>query len=559
MRHLKQCLILLIAIIWFMILIPYFLLQTSFGANFVADSLLSQQSPYQFLIKNIDHSFANPYEITLNNVSILDKESQQHLLLAGKVVLALNKSNPLQLKSFDYILIKDGIINYPQTIKATEAIQANLLQLLNVEVMFQDEHTLSMQRVNGGIKPWSLGELIDRNKDFQFHFTIESLTLDQFTTQSVVIEGLQKNQTVFFNSFGGNINKGFFTSKARYLPDNSWLIDELQLNHLNLQTSLSLQELQNVTSHWPKMNINYLALLNSTLDSPELKIERANLVVRRLQHNEDKWQLNNGNITFNADNLVWQEELFTQPVIQLSGQDQRLNIDKLITSWQKGIINLSGQWQDNQLSLDQVAIMGINYTLPESWQTYLSDHKLPDTLQTINIKNFRVMPSILIDIQPEFPMQYTYLEASGNNLQLAANNQWGLWQGKLSLKAEHSTVNTVTLRHMAASLDIQEPKGDTTPDILVSMNALTTDGLLDASGKINLAENKVSNAELSGYSVDPVLLSRWKLIDNPPSDNNFILRVDGQISPLNLNGTLALKQLNRTLLYQVKQNHRVTN
>ena len=65
MRRLKLFIIILSTIVCFLIFLPYFFLQTSFGAK-LASQQLSKLSSYTISIDNMHHSFANLYELSFD-------------------------------------------------------------------------------------------------------------------------------------------------------------------------------------------------------------------------------------------------------------------------------------------------------------------------------------------------------------------------------------------------------------------------------------------------------------------------------------------------------------
>ncbi|MCT6957998.1 AsmA family protein, partial [Salmonella enterica subsp. enterica serovar Saphra] len=79
----------------------------------------------------------------------------------------------------------------------------------------------------------------------------------------------------------------------------------------------------------------------------------------------------------------------------------------------------SGNWLRNNkaLVLDDAAIAGLEYTLPENWKQ-LRMKPLPAWLNSLTLKKFSASRNLVIDIDPAFPWQLTALDGYGANLGL---------------------------------------------------------------------------------------------------------------------------------------------
>lgn len=97
------------------------------------------------------------------------------------------------------------------------------------------------------------------------------------------------------------------------------------------------------------------------------------------------------------------------------------------------MVRTSGNWQRNNkaLVLDDAAIAGLEYTLPENWKQ-LWMKPLPARLASLTLKKFSASRNLVIDIDPSFPWQLTALDGYGANLGLVQNNQWGSGAGALT-------------------------------------------------------------------------------------------------------------------------------
>ncbi|WP_337221673.1 hypothetical protein, partial [Vibrio cholerae] len=80
------------------------------------------------------------------------------------------------------------------------------------------------------------------------------------------------------------------------------------------------------------------------------------------------------------------------------------------------MVRTSGAWlrESKALILDDTAIAGLEYTLPENWKQ-LWMKPLPDWLNSLTLKKFSASRNLVIDIDPAFPWQITALDGYGAN------------------------------------------------------------------------------------------------------------------------------------------------
>lgn len=118
------------------------------------------------------------------------------------------------------------------------------------------------------------------------------------------------------------------------------------------------------------------------------------------------------------------------------------------------MVRTSGNWlrEGQALVLDDVAIAGLEYTLPENWKTLWMD-PLPVWLNSVTLKKFGLSRNTVIDIDPAFPWQITSLDGYGANLRLAQDHKWGVWGGNATLNRAAATFNRVDVRRPSLALN----------------------------------------------------------------------------------------------------------
>ncbi len=144
----------------------------------------------------------------------------------------------------------------------------------------------------------------------------------------------------------------------------------------------------------------------------------------------------------NAGNFINGKFELNDPIINMDFSPQGIALTQFSSRWANGVIRADGNWSrnDRRLTLNNLAVAGLEYTLPQNWRALWQD-PLPDWLDGITVTRFTSNRNLIIDINPAFPFQLTSLDGNGENLQLARQHQWGIWSGKLSLNAAESTFN----------------------------------------------------------------------------------------------------------------------
>lgn len=518
-----------VAILWFAIILPYLLVQTAFGARYASQLISYYSDNYSISIGNVSHSILKPYEIELENLTIQDKTKTITYLSAKKVALILKKEDLLQTHELDYLLIDNGYMQYQSTLPM---LKINDLQLKNISLDYVDksnDNTIILHNISGRIAPWS-SQVISGDIDSQFMLTIANAEYSKLSMQSIFIEGVQKNKTLELTSFGGDVDHGFFTIKGLYLSDNDLKINQLRLNKINVDINdISIQQhLRDL----PKTTISQLSIINSNLATPDIIIEKANLEAQNIGYNHG-WQVQSSEGAFNAQSIVWHDELIESPLLQWYYDNNKTIINQGIASWHNGNIQLSGNWQHNKLTIDNLLAGGFRYQLPLDWYRTLNSSQLADVLPAqIEVKQFTLMPSLIIDTNPYLPFQFTAFQAFGNNINIYPSREGLQTIGTILVKAESGTLNTVELHKPDLTLNL------TPENHQLTFSTLIEQGILEGQANF-VTTNNIQSLTLTAHTVDSQVLSLWHLINNPIKADQYSVEFNGDLQPLSLNGRFS--------------------
>lgn len=530
----------LLLVVFAVLVAGYFVVQTPWGTGKIV-RWVNNNTDYDLKIQSVSHSWRSPDHVMLSGVTF-GRKGHSATLVAKQVDIGLSArqfSEPLHV---DTILLEGGTLNLLPS-AAPLPFQAERLQLTNMAINSPETGwDLTAQRVSGGLVPWKPepGSILGRNTQIQL--SAGSLSLNGIPATNVLIQGKIAQQEVILQTVGADIARGALTASARRNSDGSWEIEMLRLNDIRLQTAKSLVDFLAPLTTPPSLMIDRLEVTGARMEGPQWAITDLNFSLRNLVLAKGEWSSSDGQISLNASDIIYGPFQFTDPIFNADLSADGIKIRQFSSRWERGMIRADGQWlrHSHTLALNEVAVAGLEYTLPAQWKTWWQT-ALPDWIRTLTVGRFSASRNLLIDINPNFPFQFTSLDGDGTGLTLVKDNQWGIWQGKLNFAAAGATFNKVDVRRPSVSLTA-------TPDniAVTELSAFTDKGLLDAKAQVSQTAERAISLQLSGKGVPLNILHNWGWPDVPLSGNgNLQLSLQGRLQaglPLapGMNGTLHL-------------------
>lgn len=531
----------------------YFLLQTRWGADHVSN-WVSENSGYHLTFDVMDHRFSAPSHLLLENVTF-GRDGKPATLVAKTVDIGLSIRQLTAPLHVDTILLQDGTLNISvQT--APFPFEADRLQLRNMALNSPgSEWRLSAQRVNGGIMPWhpEAGQVLGNKAQIQL--SAGSLTLNDVPATNVLIEGGIDHNQVMLNTVGADMARGALTGVARRNADGSWVIENLRLNDIRLQSDKSLSEFFAPLTTVPSLQIGRLEVTDASLQGPDWAVTDLDLSLRNLTLRKEDWQSQEGKLSMNASEFIYGSLHFLDPILNAEFSPQGVALRQFTTRWEGGMVRTSGAWlrEGKALILDDTAIAGLEYTLPENWKQ-LWMKPLPDWLNSLTLKKFSASRNLVIDIDPAFPWQITALDGYGANLELVQHHQWGVWNGNATLNAAAATFNRVDVRRPSLSLTANASTVN-----ISDLSAFTGKGILEATASVSQLPQRQTQISLNGRGVPMDVLQQWGWPALPiAGDGNIQLTASGNIqadAPLKptVNGQLHAVNAQKQQITQTMQ------
>ncbi|QLK63086.1 AsmA family protein [Enterobacteriaceae bacterium Kacie_13] len=558
MRFIGKVLLTFVLLLVLAIVLVYVLLQTRWAAGKLS-AWVTNNSDYRLAVEKVDHDWSTPGRITLTNV-IFGQKNQPETLSAGEVDLDLSWRQITEPHYFDRVVLVNGRLNIsPSALNLP--LQANTLQLSKMALTGNTAGLeIQGQQINAGISPWQPQphQLLGDKADFQL--SAANLTVNGLPAENVLIQGNLNNKILTLSNFGGDLARGQLTGKATQANDGSWNIENLRLSNVRLQTSKSLSEFFDDFQTLPKVTLERFDLIDARLQGTDWAFSDVDLSVKDVTLEKGNWQSDDGEISLSATDMINGNLHIQDPILNLDLTPQGISIKQATARWERSLLRTTGNWlrANKRLQLDELSVAGLEYTLPQNWrQLWLQP--LPDSLAEISVGRFIANRNLIIDIDPQFPFQLTALDGLGNNLLLARNHQWGIWNGKLNLNASEATFNRNDVRRPSITLEANDRQVN-----ISELSAFTKEGLVEATGTVDQQPQRQFSVKMTGRAVPANQLENWGWPHLALDGNaNMQLNLQGQM-PANvdfkptLNGTLGVNGGNGQVINQRMVNGLVT-
>ncbi|MEA9395155.1 AsmA family protein [Lelliottia amnigena] len=550
MKFIGKLLIWILIAVLIVILALYILVQTRWGAAQVS-SWVTVNTDYELNFDLMDHRFSSPSHILLENVTF-GRDGKPATLVAKTVDIGLSSRQITDPLHMDTITLRDGTLNLsPQT--APLPFQADRLQLNNMAFNSPNtEWDLSAQKVTGGVSPWQpeAGNVLGKKAHIQM--SAGSLTLNGVPASNVLIQGELNGKEVVLSTIGADMARGSLTGTARRNADGGWVIDTLRLNDIRLQSDKSLLDLFAPITTLPSLQVGRLDITDARLQGPDWAVTDLDLSLRNLTLSKGDWQTQEGRLSMNASEFIYGSLHLFDPILNAEFAPQGIALRQFTSRWEGGMVRTSGNWLRNgkALVLDDVAVAGLEYTLPQNWKTLWMD-PLPEWLNAVTLKKFGLSRNLVIDIDPAFPWQITSLDGYGANLRLAKDRQWGVWGGNATLNGAAATFNRVDVRRPSLAL-----AADASAVNITELSAFTEKGILEATAAVSQLPQRQTTVSLNGRGVPFKILQQWGWPELPiTGDGNVQLTASGSIqakAPLKptVNGKLSAVNMDKQKVEQ---------
>lgn len=525
MKFAGKCITALLITLIALLVAGYFLLQTRWGADKVS-AWISEHTGYSLRLGSITYRWSTPDHLILNNIT-LGLKGKNTSLTAERADIGLSTRQFSEPFHVDSLQLEKGVITLSST-SSPLPLKAERLQLMEMAINSeQPGQSIQAKNVNGGLTPWLPEGQNLAGTLAQIQLSAGTLTVNGIPASNVLVQGDIDHQKITLRTVGADLAQGAITGSLHRDSNGDWTIDMLRFNDIRWQTTQPLPQVITSLQTLPRLSINRLEITDARLEGPQWAVTDLDLSLRNITLENGAWHSDNGQLSMNASDIIYQQIHLLDPIINADLSPQGVVLRQVTSRWEGGMVRTSGQWlrQPGTLALNDVIIAGLEYTLPETWKT-LWQQTLPEWLKTFTVKKLSASRNLLIDVNPDFPFQFTALDGDGAGLTLVQNREWGIWSGKLSFTAAAATLNRTDIRRPSITLNAS-------PDTLSisELSAFTENGLLDATASIDQTPARHLNLQLTGKGVPLNILNHWGWPEPPlQGDGNLQLSLQGAIA-----------------------------
>ncbi|RZR50143.1 AsmA family protein [Vibrio vulnificus] len=299
---------------------------------------------------------------------------------------------------------------------------------------------------------------------------------------------------------------------------------------------LSQQQLTSILAKpWERFgsqitHINSLDILRSSLALEDYRLINFELSSENLTLPFSLWQQQQGLISFSAESVQDQHNVWVEPRIKFTLAPNTINVEEASAQWQQGNLLFSGTIKPDAIALDQLMVNNVKWAAEQpgegAWLWQWLENASYVSVERLNIERSQFIQLIR---QPYW--QLSGLNIDGEKLRLKQEQQLGLWQGKLRATAANASYQDILSSHPLVEMHSDDGLWQ-----LDRLFAPLKQGYIEAYGQLQL--NSLSKPWQATLNADGLpmglLLSQLPL----PFDLNAISSID--VSATGLGGDWAM-------------------
>ncbi|EMA2414041.1 AsmA family protein [Vibrio vulnificus] len=299
---------------------------------------------------------------------------------------------------------------------------------------------------------------------------------------------------------------------------------------------LSQQQLTSILAKpWKRFgsqitHINSLDILRSSLALEDYRLINFELSSENLTLPFSLWQQQQGLISFSAESVQDQHNVWVEPRIKLTLDPNTINVEEASAQWQQGNLLFSGTIKPDAIALDQLMVNNVKWAAEQPGEgTWL--WQWLQNASYVSVERLNIERSQFIQLIRQPYWQLSGLNIDGEKLRLKQEQQLGLWQGKLRATAANASYQDILSSHPLVEMHSDDGLWQ-----LDRLFAPLKQGYIEAYGQLQL--NSLSKPWQATLNADGLpmglLLSQLPL----PFDLNAISSID--VSATGLGGDWAM-------------------
>ncbi|EOB3568189.1 AsmA family protein [Vibrio vulnificus] len=299
---------------------------------------------------------------------------------------------------------------------------------------------------------------------------------------------------------------------------------------------LSQQQLTSILAKpWERFgsqitHINSLDILRSSLALEDYRLINFELSSENLTLPFSLWQQQQGLISFSAESVQDQHNVWVEPRIKLTLDPNTINVEEASAQWQQGNLLFSGTIKPDAIALDQLMVNNVKWAAEQpgegAWLWQWLENASYVSVERLNIERSQFIQLIR---QPYW--QLSGLNIDGEKLRLKQEQQLGLWQGKLRATAANASYQDILSSHPLVEMHSDDGLWQ-----LDRLFAPLKQGYIEAYGQLQL--NSLSKPWQATLNADGLPMGLFLSQLPLPFDLNAISSID--VSATGLGGDWAM-------------------
>ncbi|EIN9357292.1 AsmA family protein [Vibrio vulnificus] len=515
-------LLIVIALIPISILVS---LQTRYASQVF--NQLSQFSGLGMQAESVHYQY--PDHFSFKNVSFTHNEVSYVEQLEIWLSPELYTNGRVQIASvlLDGLSLQTGISRSPKTF-IPNTVQIHQLAISNLDYA---DNQLSARGIKFQVKQpqWQRSDQFIPFGEIQFSAQQLYWQGEAFNQPLLDIDYKPQDSTLYGLSLSWRGAK--VSGQAEQYPQG-WSLVNVTVEGLDL----SQQQLTSILAKpWDRFgsqitHINSLDILRSSLALEDYRLINFELSSENLTLPFSLWQQQQGLISFSAESVQDQHNVWVEPRIKLTLDPHTINVEEASAQWQQGNLLFSGTIKPDAIALDQLMVNNVKWAAEQpgegAWLWQWLENASHVSVERLNIERSQFIQLIR---QPYW--QLSGLNIDGEKLRLKQEQQLGLWQGKLRATAANASYQDILSSHPLVEMHSDDGLWQ-----LDRLFAPLKQGYVEAYGQLQL--NSLSKPWQATLNADGLpmglLLSQLPL----PFDLNAISSID--VSATGLGGDWAM-------------------
>ncbi|RYU66705.1 AsmA family protein [Aliivibrio finisterrensis] len=429
---------------------------------------------------DIHYSIQSPLHLTLSDVAI-QTDSELNI----QTVDFWLSQHPIQNNKLAFDSIKVDGLSLQKGLPDTQSIDWISIAQFSVSNLDFANDDIVLRDAQIQLENWAIQKESSLPFEGDFQFSAKQLYWQGEALNEVLIDGYYTQHYTALHGISLTWRGSTITAQAELKENKLWVIPQFTLRKFNLESNNS--DIINKPIKWlSQHNFTYqferIDLLDINIELPQFVANNLNLSAENVLLPYHLWQQNNANISFNADNLVWNEHTINNPIFSLTLNGKKADISTLSFEIFDGHIQLTGKLSPTSINLNSLSIDQVKWAITNEEASVLTQYV--NQLDQVKIAKLDVNNTQLIQLNGQYPYQLSGVNMEGHDLDLLRLEQWGLWDGTLSMSASNASFNYLLSQQLLVEMKTEDGLWTVERALLP-----LSEGLVGFNGSIHLTQN----------------------------------------------------------------------